>query len=37
MLILLVLAAVLGVVIDRWMPQAGSLPQAVRLLRGGMP
>ena len=37
MLILLVLAAVLGVVIDRWMPQAGSLPQAVRLLRGGTP
>ncbi len=37
MLILLVLVAVLGVVIDRWMPQAGSLPQAVRLLRGGTP
>lgn len=37
MLILIVLAAVLGVVIDHWMPQAGSLPQAVRLLRGGTP
>lgn len=37
MLILLVLVVVLGGVIDRWMPQAGSLPQAVRLLRGGTP
>lgn len=33
MLILVVLAALLGAAIDHWLPQAGSLPQAVRLLR----
>lgn len=34
MLIVLALAAALGAVIDHWLPGAGSLPQAVRLLRG---
>lgn len=33
-LALIAVAALLGAVIDHWMPQAGSLPQAVRLLRG---
>lgn len=35
MLAIIAVAALLGAVIDHWMPQAGSLPQAVRLLRGG--
>lgn len=34
MLALIVVAALLGAVIDQWLPQAGSLPQAIRLLRG---
>lgn len=34
MLALIVVAALLGAVIDHWLPQAGSLPQAIRLLRG---
>jgi hypothetical protein len=34
MLVLLVLAASLGGSIDHWLPQAGSLPQAIRALRG---
>ena len=34
LLVLLILVAALGAVIDRWLPQAGSLPQAVQLLRG---
>lgn len=34
MLALVVVAALLGAVIDHWLPQAGSLPQAIRLLRG---
>ncbi len=34
MLALIVVAVLLGAVIDHWLPQAGSLPQAVRLLRG---
>ena len=34
MLILVVLIALLGAAIDHWLPQAGSLPQAFRLLRG---
>ena len=33
MLALIVVAALLGAVIDHWLPQAGSLPQAIRLLR----
>lgn len=33
LLALLVLVAVLGAAIDHWLPQANSLPQAVRLLR----
>lgn len=34
MLAILVVAALLGAVVDHWLPQAGSLPQAIRLLRG---
>lgn len=34
MLALIVVVALLGAVIDHWLPQAGSLPQAIRLLRG---
>lgn len=34
MLALIAVAALLGVAIDHWMPQAGSLPQAIRQLRG---
>lgn len=34
MLALIVVAALLGAVIDHWLPQAGTLPQAIRLLRG---
>lgn len=34
MLAIVVVAALLGGVIDHWLPQAGSLPQAIRLLRG---
>lgn len=32
--VLLVLVVALGVVVDTWLPQADSLPQALRLLRG---
>ncbi|MFT3663936.1 hypothetical protein [Piscinibacter sp.] len=35
MLALIAVAALLGMLIDHWLPQAGSLPQALRLLRGG--
>lgn len=34
MLALIVVAALLGAAIDHWLPQAGSLPQAIQLLRG---
>jgi hypothetical protein len=34
MLILLLIVVALGAVIDHWMPQAGSLPRAVKLLSG---
>ncbi len=34
MLALIVVAALLGALIDHWLPQAGSLPQAIRMLRG---
>ena len=34
MLAVLIVAAGTGAAIDRWLPQAHSLPQALRLLRG---
>ena len=34
MLLLLLMVGLLGLVIDHWLPQAHSLPQAVRLLGG---
>jgi len=34
MLALLIVVALLGATIDYWLPQAGSLPQTLRMLRG---